>query len=329
MVNGLFAKDRILDWIHRSNLPRNAFACYFVPWMALTSHRPIGRNIYEYNWDLVIVLDACRVDALREVADEYSFLNSVNQALSLGSSSKEWLVNTFREEYHDEISDTTYLTGNGWVDEALTPSVDFSSWTVTNGSIAESRDLIHRLIERPVVPQSGFDEVWMQPLRDMGGIEGFSADDLTEHAIQHGRVREPKRMIVHYMQPHEPYLHRVANGDEPTEIDIRPFELLRCGHEKAPVWNAYLDNLRYVLNNVERLLENYDADDVIITADHGEMFGEYLLYGHAEGIPHPKLRSVPWVTTSGTDTGTLDPDTDLDTESTAAVDDRLSALGYK
>ncbi|WP_154018979.1 alkaline phosphatase family protein [Halococcus agarilyticus] len=296
--------------------------------MALTSHRPIGRNIYDYDWDLIVVLDACRVDALREVAGEYSFLGSVDRAPSLGSSSKEWLVNTFQDEYRDEISDTVYLTGNGWVDEALTPSVDFASWTVLNGSVVESSDLVHRLIERPIVPQDDFDEVWMQPIRNVGGIEAFPAADLTEYAVQYGRVHDPERMIVHYMQPHEPYLHRAANGEEPTEIDKRPFELLRRGHEKEPVWNAYLDNLRYVLDHAEILLENYEADDVIITADHGEMFGEHLLYGHAEGLPHPKLRTVPWVTTSGSDTGTLDPDVDLDAESKAVVDDRLSALGY-
>jgi hypothetical protein len=38
------------------------------------------------------------------------------------------------------------------------------------------------------------------------------------------------------------------------------------------VWEAYLDNLRYVLDNIEELLQNVDGK-VVISADHGELFG--------------------------------------------------------
>jgi len=39
---------------------------------------PVGTNIYERDWDALVVLDACRVDILREVADEYEFIDEVD-----------------------------------------------------------------------------------------------------------------------------------------------------------------------------------------------------------------------------------------------------------
>jgi hypothetical protein len=94
-------------------------------------------------------------------------------------------------------------------------------------------------------------------------------------------------------------------------------------------WAGYLDHLRAGLDDVALLLENLDADRVAITADHGECFGEWGLYGHHLSTPVPELLRVPWVETTATDTGTYDPDIDfehVDTET--SVEEKLSALGY-
>ncbi|PSP48877.1 hypothetical protein BRC67_12005, partial [Halobacteriales archaeon QH_3_68_24] len=48
---------------------------------------------------------------------------------------------------------------------------------------------------------------------------------------------------------------------------------------------AYLDNLRIVLDEVAVLLENIDADTVAITTDHGEAFGERNFYRHPVACP--------------------------------------------
>lgn len=319
---------KLTEWINSSNLPRNLFACWFVPWMAFTARYPVGRNIYNAEWDLLVVLDACRYDALQSVADEYVFLDEVERAVSVGSSSKEWLVNTFRREHLEDIKQTTYLTGNAWVDEALVESVDFSSWTVTKGSVADSNNYVHGLLSRPTVSKKEFNDVWLQTVHSIDDIDAFPAKDLTNYTVRYGRERDPERTVVHYMQPHAPYLHRWAEGKSLRDIDTEPFEHIKKGGGRKPVWEAYLNNLRYVLDHVGTLLDNYDAENVVITADHGEMFGP-LLYSHGEGIPHPKLRVVPWVTTSAVDRETTEPEIDLENDSKIDVDERLEALGYK
>ena len=44
-----------------------------------------GENIFTSDWDLCIVLDACRYDLLLEVAGEYSFLSDPTSKISVDS----------------------------------------------------------------------------------------------------------------------------------------------------------------------------------------------------------------------------------------------------
>jgi hypothetical protein len=59
---------------------------------------------------------------------------------------------------------------------------------------------------------------------------------------------------------------------------------------------------------VALLLENVDAERVVITADHGEGFGEYGVYEHPVGCPAPTIKRVPWATTTAADTGSYVPE---------------------
>jgi len=78
-------------------------------------------------------------------------------------------------------------------------------------------------------------------------------------------------------------------------------------------------------------LNNLDAEKTVLTADHGELFGEWGLHSHAVGIPHPDLRRVPWVRTTATDTESYQPDSVVtnDEASDEELKKRLSALGYR
>jgi len=99
----------------------------------------------------------------------------------------------------------------------------------------------------------------------------------------------------------------------------------------------YLDNLRLALDSVGTLLQNLDAENVIITADHGESFGEYGgKFGHIDGYLTPQVRKVPWVTTTATDQETVTPDSryqrGADAESSSFngqdLKEHLEDLGY-
>jgi hypothetical protein len=95
------------------------------------------------------------------------------------------------------------------------------------------------------------------------------------------------------------------------------------------VWNAYLDEIRFALEDIEVALNNMHAQRVIITADHGEAFGEYGIYGHTVGSLHPMVRTVPWAETTAEDSGDYSP---VLTEPRAENPDTkeiLRSLGYK
>ena len=96
-----------------------AFTAYLGLWYTVTSRRSAGTHIYDEDWDLLIILDACRVDVLESVASEYDFIETVESRWSIGSHSHEWLAKTFSEDYADEIENTTYISGNGHTHETF------------------------------------------------------------------------------------------------------------------------------------------------------------------------------------------------------------------
>lgn len=152
---------------------------------------------------------------------------------------------------------------------------------------------------------------------------------MTDHAIAQGRNLEMDRLVIHYMQPHAPYLPAALERGHATETEVSPFRAFIDGDaSEEEVWELYLDNVRYVLDSVDDLLENLDAEKVIITADHVELFGEWFMYGHGVGLPYPRIKRVPWVETTATDTQTLDPDPERPNGAYASVEDHLADLGY-
>lgn len=140
------------------------------------------------------------------------------------------------------------------------------------------------------------------------------------------------------MQPHAPF--RTIEGIEPlTKDDVGKidagrttvWDLIRKGEvNKEDAWTAYLDNLRWVLNDVEILVNSMDLESVVLTADHGECFGEWGFYGHPNGIPLPKLKRVPWVELAAENKGIYEPDISQweKFESDQEVEERLEQLGY-
>jgi len=57
---------------------------YRTPAIGLNGIRTIGTNVFDREWDVLIVLDTARVDALRVVADEYDFIGQVDSIWSVG-----------------------------------------------------------------------------------------------------------------------------------------------------------------------------------------------------------------------------------------------------
>lgn len=316
-------------------ITQHLFALYFVPWLALTARRPLGTNVFDREWDLLVVLDACRVDALRAVVPEYPWLGPVRASTSLGSTSKEWMINTFDAAHREAIGETACVTANSWVDVVLEGDPDFLQYSSIKNSWFPNQSWLEPLVRRDLVTKDDFAEFdsvgW---LADENPYRVANAEQVTDRAIRAGRETDADRLLVHYMQPHEPYIAEASRtGREPTDEEARPFEALRSGADEGDVRRAYLDNLRYVLDSVAVLRRNVDAERVVVTADHGELFGEWGLYGHIGGILHPKLKRIPWAETTAFDSGEYAPELNeselrVETDDDGAVVGRLQDLGY-
>jgi hypothetical protein len=287
--------------------------------MSAFSRFPPGRNIYTRDWDLLILLDACRVDALRRLVPEYEFMTDVDSHMSLGSSSPEFMAATFTEPYTSDIGRTAYVSGNA-----------HSEFVFENRQMPEDqKDAYLHWTDWDTVDPSTFgllDHVWRYTERMEAGP--CDPKHLIERTIRLGRERRFARVIVHFHQPHAPYVshpHREGRGPEPHES--APFQAIRRGVQRDKVWNAYLNEIRFIVDQLPLLLKNFEADTAVISADHGELFGKYL-YSHPSGLLHPKLRWVPWATVGTVDERTYKATLDRSDEVVHPASERLRELGY-
>lgn len=307
--------ERFSKHIYSSSIINHMYDIYKIFWTAATSRFHPGMNIYEEDWDVLIVLDTCRVDALQFVADEYGFIENIDSIISVGSTSAEWIANTFTQDYSDEIASTGYVSANAFAKRVI------EERKLPPGTSMSFEDY-------QTVQAEGFqylEQVWeLNP----GHPYGYTMPGCTtDRAISVGRNHDFNRYIIHYTPPHSPYIANALNGRRLADHESDPFSALRDGTDFETVWDAYLDNLRLGLDNVELLLKNLDADRVVITADHGEAFGDFGIYNHGTGIVHPHVIRVPWVTTSARDTESYSPSLSAPNQD-ESTKERLRDLGY-
>ena len=264
--------------------------------------------VFEADWDLLVVLDACRADLWVETVSPDGDLPVGTTRLSPAGTSTEWLEAVLGRSTA-ALSSVGYVTASPYSDDH-----------VDGDALGYLR------------------EVWRDAWDDDLGTVPPRA--VTDAAVRAGRERDLDRLVVHYMQPHFPSVADdrddgvalEAFGDRPLSV----WEDLRFGRRsRADVWAAYRANLEAVLDDVRLLTSNVDADRAVVTADHGNAVGERGIYGHAAGVALPALREVPWAVTTATDGGRYQPPpgdvrSPSDQRSTdEQVTARLDALGYR
>jgi len=109
-----------------------------------------------------------------------------------------------------------------------------------------------------------------------------------------------KRNIIWFVQPHMPYIGEIKiirPNKSFRNSESYLLYLLNRGEITVQEWiDAYVSNLKLVLKAVGKLLSLIPKKKmVIITADHGELFGEYGIFFHPHRYTLPQLRIVPFV----------------------------------
>lgn len=220
-----------------------------------------GTDIFEdEDWDNLIILDACRYDAY---IDANPFDSAVESRVSAGSASPQFIRGNFG---HKTLHDVVYVSGNQWLlhlEDELNCELHY-----------------YHDVERDV-------------------MDGYvpSPEAVTDVTRRLADEFPNKRLVVHYMQPHKPYLstHRElftyegALGKTMRVSDVNNHQLR----------TAYRANLELVLEHVQDLLPDLDGKTVI-SSDHGELLGErvkpflFNMYGHPRAIYIDPLVTVPW-----------------------------------
>jgi len=227
-------------------------------------------SVMKEDWDNLIILDACRWDTFVEAYGECDY------RISRGSSTIEFLRKNFLNK---RFLDTVYVTANPFVNR-FTPS-------------------FYRVIS---VWKDGWDD-------DSGTVY---PEIMFKYALEAESKYPDKRLIIHFIQPHYPYIgdpevNRVvyrkdwfrdmASGKDIPDVITN---LLRSEAGNMRIKDAYRKTLELALPYALKLAKNLRGKTVI-TADHGEAFGEFAfplpmrVYGHPSNVHIPVLVKVPWL----------------------------------
>lgn len=269
-------------------------------------------DIMEEDWDNLLILDACRYDIYKDI----NYLDGeLKPVVSHGSHSRAFMQGNFRSK---ELHDTVYVTANPHASKI-------------------SNDVFYTVVN---VLESWDDK-----------IETVHPETVMEEALDAIHEYPNKRLIVHFMQPHQPPIGPMADkirkkidlkgypttdNTDNVRSGIKLWDAVKEGDVSQPeMLQAYQESLEIVLGYCNELNDEIDGK-TIITADHGEMLGERILsvsgrkYGHPHGIDTRELKIVPWhIIESGSRRDIIREDPigseDLDQE---VINDRLTALGY-
>ena len=231
--------------------------------------------IYSLEWDVLIILDACRYDFFKDNIQSIGYNYKLMKVVSSGSCTMEWFINTFTRR----IPNCIYVSGNPY--------------------IGNYRNKFNNIEYYPSKLFSVVKDAYLEGWKEINGIYTVDPEYVLKMALLMSMFYKDYKLIIHFLQPHAPYPLstelRKYFINEKTRPDFKLWKALKSG-ELSPekVKKAYEKNLKWVLTHVRRLIRCFKGKKIIITSDHGECFGEHGLYGHPCGVRVQELINVPW-----------------------------------
>ena len=262
--------------------------------------------LIDTDWDVLIVLDACRVDSFREHCGKCEVVRS------RGARTREWARRT-AEVLNDKHA------------------------IIFNGNPVLSGENHKRGLGMHIVP------VWKGHWgffseRKVPACHPMSVNAIILEWITRKRLNKHK-IVVWYLQPHTPYI-----GDPPLPMErrascwtnmakkagvrlIRPGKGVRTGETSwDEIRRAYAGNLKVGWDAARHLIQKLSGR-IIVTSDHSELLGEGDCFGHEPGWgpKYPQLYEVPWAEFEGGQMIELER-----AKSDAEImHERLKAIGYE
>jgi len=261
-------------------------------------------QLTEKEWDVAVILDACRYDCFKKHYEDYLEKGRLKKRIG-GHCTTHWLKNVFLEDYPDII----YVSGNPWINS-------IKSWKGFNPS-----EKFGKIID---VWKDGWDK----------NKETIPPEKVTKAGIEAAKNRGKKRVIIHYLQPHYPYLpmdipkevkmnFNGINGNGNNLIDkfsnflgerverifgrenywnIRNILNRKSAHIEEYLWrtNTKSELRKLYENNLKRALRevktltNELEGKIVVTSDHGEAFGENGEFFHPYGTKNKAVRTIPY-----------------------------------
>jgi hypothetical protein len=260
----------------------------------------------------LVILDACRYDLFR---DNWDYPGELQRRTSRASATAEFLFANFDG---CDLRDTVYVTASPQL-YRNEDKLDCTFHSVVN-----------------VWSEDGWNE-------NLGTVK---PETVTKYAKRAVADYPDKRLIVHYIQPHFPFIQSDTDFDKGhldkpvSEREDNMWIQMMKGNlavSRNEVWQLYQDNLLTTLPHVYDLLDETSGKSVV-TADHGNIIGERAFpipireWGHPRGIYTEELVTVPWLVHNSGQRRSIKPSepvrdtTDIED---SVVEDRLEQLGYK
>lgn len=297
----MYSLDDLTTAIRNPKFITTEFNKKYNYWKNGIPYNPSGIDIFEQDWDNLVILDGCRYD---EFSRCINLEGRLENRISRGSTSSEFILGNFSDK---QLHDVVYVTANAYY-------IRYKEKGILNAELHDlefvERDALNGITSRP--------------------------ETVTRVAKRINDQYPNKRLIVHYMQPHSPYLGPVGskfdwqNGNS-LHTTVKKQQINQSDHLAA-----YRENLELVLEETAELLEEFTGK-TILTADHGEMLGERMrpiptkFYGHPTGVYVDELVKVPWFITEYDSRKEIIPEPPIDQQEydISEVEEHLKNLGYK
>lgn len=301
---------------------------YYHSRAGLRNSNPNGIDIFDQDWDNLVILDACRYDEFAAAKGRHGIPGELKKRPSKASQTPEWLKSNFDGR---QLHDVVYVTGTAMPYHlALTDPADPSQRQQKYGFDLDVHDLINVWADPPEESVPVYDEG-----REQDRI--ILPEAMCSKALEVSEEYPHKRLIIHIGPPHDPYLG--PTGERLHQRAAHPWNAFMRGDLDVDVDDlrqAYIENVDIAVSAVVELIDKLPGKTVI-SSDHGD-----LLWERSSPIPikdflHPEqtyvqeLITVPWnVTVNGTKETHPDPPVDYESRIGGGreAEDQLRALGY-